>query len=92
MRIKRYYLPYIEFARLCSHSKDIIPHLGGGRGKFHQRVVQWPNPEQLDIVTATVDLLLPFYAETKKEVAEVAEEGDICLGLVQRQFVSDVIP
>ena len=81
MRITRYYLPYIEFARSCSHSKDIIPHLGGGRGKLHRRVEQQPRPEQLEIVTTTKVPLLPFCTEAKKGVAE---EGGMCLGLVQR--------
>ena len=63
-------LPHIEYVRLCSHSKDIIPHLGGGRGKLHQRVEQQPSLEQSNIVTATEDHLLPFYTEAKKEVAE----------------------
>ena len=56
--------------RTCSRSKDIIPHLGGGRGKLHQRVEQQPSLEQPDILTATEDPLLPFYTEAKKEVAE----------------------
>ena len=80
MRITRYYLPYIEYARSCSHSKDIIPHLYGGRGKLHQRVEQQPSPEQSDVVTATEVPLLPFCTEAKKEVAE---EGGV-LGVVQR--------
>ena len=56
--------------RTCSHSKDIIPHLGGRRGKLHQRVEQQPSPQQSETVTATEDPLLPFYTEAKKEVAE----------------------
>ena len=59
----------------------IIPHLGGGRGKLHQRVEQQPSLEQADIVTATEVPLLPFYTEAKKEVAE---EGVCVLSLVQR--------
>ncbi len=63
-------LPSIDHVCSCSHSKGRIPHLGGGRGKLHQRVEQQPSPEQSDIVTATEDPLLPFYTEAKKEVAE----------------------
>ena len=64
-------LPYVEYVRSCSHSKDFIPHLGGGRGKLHQRV------KRSEIVTETEDHLFPFYTEAKKEVAE--EEGRVRL-------------
>jgi len=63
-------LPYVDYMGSCSNSKVHIPHLGGGRGKIHQRVEQQPSPEQLDIVTATEDPLLPFYTEAKNEIAE----------------------
>ena len=54
----------------CSHSKDIILHLDGGRGKLHQRVEQQPSSEQSDIVTAIEGPLLLFYGGAKREAAE----------------------
>ena len=64
------FLPYTDHLRSCSHSKALIPHIGGGRSKLHQRIERKPSPEQSDIETATEDPLLPFYTEAKKEVAE----------------------
>ena len=58
-------LPYIDCVRSCSHSKDIVLHLGGRRGKLHQPVEEQPTPEQSDIVTASEDPLVPFYTEAK---------------------------
>ena len=63
-------LPYIYYTRSCGHSKVIIPHVGGGRDKLHQRVERQPRPEQSNILTATEDPLLTSYTEARKEVAE----------------------
>ena len=69
-------LPYIDYTRSCSHSNDIIPHVGGGKDKLiHQRVERQPSPEQMDILTATGYSRLPFYTEARTERRYVFKFG-----------------